>query len=708
MKIRETFVAALLLAVAGSMPVCAQDIAPLTTCRDVAALTREEVAEGRPVRVRGVVTFVTPGERPAFFLQDETVSTYVSLEHPDPEGGTLEESRIAHPGLGMAVEVTGITAPGGYGPIILAQHIENLGTAGLPPAKPTQIADFWHRNITGRISVTGVVQRARWAGRPGVLDLELADRGGLLQVIVYDAASLKDESLVDAKLRLKGIYGMTFNSRGEWVAPRLLVPRAEDVVVLTPGGSDPFDAPSAPLYALQPFRFASPGLHRVKLSGVVTLCRPGEFLFVQGPHRGYRVSTRQQEAFAVGDEVEASGFTRMSGGFGELSEAIVRKTGRGRPPKPTAATRSEILHAKPMDPAEVWREDYHGTLVQMRGRLLKSERNEGNETKLYLDSDNVLFTASYVGATDSELFEALRLGSELEVTGICTVELGLDELSIGLPEPRDFSLLLRDAGDVQVVASAPWWTPARLGLALLTVGGTLVAFVIWSVALRRRVAAQTAVIRANVQRESVLEERQRIARELHDTVQQELTGIGMLVGGAVMQVEEKPTEARQSLELAGRMVQRCKSESRASIENLHSVTLENGGLPEAIEEQTRPLAELGGVKFVMEIRGTSRRLPARVETALLRIAHEAAANAGRHAAATTVSLVLEYKPDEVTLQVKDDGCGFDATAPTDTAHRPLGLLSQEQRALKLNGVFQLDSTPGAGTTISVTLPTSSL
>jgi hypothetical protein len=148
---------------------------------------------------------------------------------------------------------------------------------------------------------------------------------------------LKNESLVDAKLRLTGICGMSFNSRGEWLAPRLLVPRG---------------------------------------------------------------------------------------------------------------TRSQILQAKQMELVEVWREDYHGTLVQMRGRLLKSERNEDNKTKLYLDSDNVLFTASYVGVTDSKLFEALRPGSELEVTGICTVELGLDELSIGLPKPQDFSLLLRDAGDV--------------------------------------------------------------------------------------------------------------------------------------------------------------------------------------------------------------------------------------------------------------------
>jgi len=200
-----------------------------------------------------------------------------------------------------------------------------------------------------------------------------------------------------------------------------------------------------------------------------------------------------------------------------------------------------------------------------------------------------------------------------------------------------------------------------------------------------------------------LEERQRIGRELHDTLQQELTGIGMLIGTTKRHLDE-PEKAIQSLDMAERMVHRCSEESRSSILDLQSVTLETRGLTAAIEELVRPLAEIQGAVFQQKVTGTARPLPTRLETALLRLAHEAAANAGRHSGAAQVDLTLNYGPDQLTMTVRDDGCGFDPTLKRSVNDRHFGLLGMDERVLKLRGTLDIESAPGTGTTIRITLP----
>ena len=180
----------------------------------------------------------------------------------------------------------------------------------------------------------------------------------------------------------------------------------------------------------------------------------------------------------------------------------------------------------------------------------------------------------------------------------------------------------------------------------------------------------------------------------------------MLVSSADMELESSPGNAREALDIASRMVQRCKAESRASIENLHSITLERVGLKQAIEEQVRPLAEMDGAVFSMEVTGEKRRLPVRIETALLRIAHEAGANAGKHAKAKSINLTIDYDAEQVRLTVQDDGRGFDPDSKEDERQRSFGLLTMEERALKLNGNFSIESAPGSGTSVTATLPLS--
>jgi signal transduction histidine kinase len=238
---------------------------------------------------------------------------------------------------------------------------------------------------------------------------------------------------------------------------------------------------------------------------------------------------------------------------------------------------------------------------------------------------------------------------------------------------------------------------------LVAAASTLAAFflaVSWAALLRRKVRQQTALIEAKIEREKVADERARIARELHDTVEQELAGIGLQLDLALARVASTPERARTALDLALRMLRRTQSETRRSIQDLRSDLLERTDLAEALAEAARLFREEQNAPVHDVIEKPAAALPALAEQHLLRIAREALANAVHHAGATRIDLVLENTPDGLRLVVADDGAGFDPSVP-HPGH--FGLQGMRERALKIGARFALESRPGAGSRVTVEL-----
>jgi signal transduction histidine kinase len=133
------------------------------------------------------------------------------------------------------------------------------------------------------------------------------------------------------------------------------------------------------------------------------------------------------------------------------------------------------------------------------------------------------------------------------------------------------------------------------------------------------------------------------------------------------------------------------------------MTLENLGLSAALDDLLRPVATMNGAVFVVTAEGEPRKLPISAETALLRIAHEAVANAARHSSAAHITVTLKYESARVCLDVRDDGGGFEPAA----MHSPgehFGLLGMDERANKIGGELRIESAPGRGTTVSILVP----
>jgi signal transduction histidine kinase len=205
---------------------------------------------------------------------------------------------------------------------------------------------------------------------------------------------------------------------------------------------------------------------------------------------------------------------------------------------------------------------------------------------------------------------------------------------------------------------------------------------------------------------AILAERARIARELHDTLAQGLAGVGIQIETALRKSSEQPEIARKHLELAQAMVRSSLAEVRRSIWMLRTRTsTEPGGLGTALLESLAQLTESTGIVPKMTVAGRPRVLEPEVERNLLRVAHEAVTNAVRHAAARTIQVDLSFDTEALSLRVRDDGRGFDPSAPLD--HRGgnhLGLMGISERAQAMGGELRLSSVVGEGTEVVCRLP----
>jgi signal transduction histidine kinase len=202
----------------------------------------------------------------------------------------------------------------------------------------------------------------------------------------------------------------------------------------------------------------------------------------------------------------------------------------------------------------------------------------------------------------------------------------------------------------------------------------------------------------------ILEERRRMAREIHDTLAQGLTGVVTQLQAAAQAADGTPADPagwRRHVTAATRLARDSLSEARRSVEALRPEPLESGRLSEALAGVAERWSALNGVPVQVITTGTVRPIQPEAEFALLRAAQEALANVAKHAHATRVGLTVSYMENEVALDVRDDGAGFDPATPAGG----FGLVAMRQRIAALAGTLQVESEPGGGTAVSACVPT---
>ncbi|MFJ9582231.1 sensor histidine kinase [Streptomyces acidicola] len=225
-------------------------------------------------------------------------------------------------------------------------------------------------------------------------------------------------------------------------------------------------------------------------------------------------------------------------------------------------------------------------------------------------------------------------------------------------------------------------------------------------ALERALAENAALhtqLLVQAREAGVADERRRLAAEIHDTIAQGLTGI--IAQLQVVTSTTDPDLAREHLDRAQALARQSLGEARRSVHNLSPAALEEDTLPEALKTTVTEWSERTGVAVQFTVTGTEETLHDEVAATLLRIAQEALANTAKHAHATRAGITLSFMGDEVTLDVRDDGHGFDplAVAPRNGTGG-FGLDGMRARAERVAGAVAVESEPGQGTAISARVP----
>jgi signal transduction histidine kinase len=530
----------------------------------------------------------------------------------------------------------------------------------------------------------------------------LADALGLGPAVTEAALA---ELLVDAVVRVTGPATLRIHDASATFEPQVNVARPAWFEVVSPPPQPAFEAPLVPLESLgrqRPWQIRG---HRVRTRGVVIHAIPTEAVFLQSAGVGVRVETPASEPFRPGDEIEAAGFIVRRGRRSGLADAAVRRIGATEPPAP--------LDIRPPIESDFTRNE--GLLVRLAATLLDA-RPTRDGMLLTLTSGTAQVTAQVTGLVPAEAAPPLgRLtpGAVLSVTGIGETTWRFQEDAWPQQVPDRLRLIVRSAADVQVERDAPWWTPGRLAALLGLVVAALVAAIAWTVALRHRLRLQTARLAAEmrsrrdaaVEFQATLQERNRLAANLHDTLLQTLGGIGFQLDACEGCRSRDEAEAREHFAVARRMVNHAAGELHGAVWAMRSLPLEERSFPEALKSLVARVGEGHPATIDVLARGPLDDVPEFVAGILILIVQEAVFNALRHGRPRQIGVEVDADLTRIRATVRDDGAGFAAPAgqgPEDRGAQAghFGLLGMRERAERLGGSLRIESRPGRGTTVT--------
>lgn len=657
--------------------------AQLVRAIDIRTLPYEKALEKLPVELTATVGFVESNG--TAFVQDATAGTHL---HFKPGRAGLR--------VGDRVQVKGTTTAGLYFPGVDVTELAILGHEALPPALAATYDDL----ATGRfhyqrVLVEGVGRTLTPLDENRSL-LRLAMGSRVIEVRV-DAPPEAAPAVIDARLRITALAAGGINDRRQLVFPYLRVTDWSDLVVMA-APLAPEAQPITSVATLLQFGTADEPHNRVRIRGTVLASFPDGRIFLRDstpppPRREAESNAPLNEVpqspsvavrltapapVAPGHVAEITGFPLMAGFSASLEDAQV-----------LSATPDEEPQAEDVSLKEFQDGSHDADLVRLRVPAVLNDffrTNDGFELRLTAAG---LSIRAFLLQT---VPPSLGVGSSYEVSGICLVESSTDKGFRSQPERA--SLLLRGTQDLRLLSSPPFWTARRLIIAVALLAGLVLLTLVW-ITLQRR---QITRLQSKVVHQATMDERQRIAREFHDTLEQELAGLSLRLDAATTRpLEEK---ARGLLETSRNLVSRIQSEARNLVSDLRE-TDRPPSLPDALQA----LAERARdhlPQVTLELHPIPA-IPPQVTHHLRMIAQESVTNTIKHAQATELTLHLSASEKSLSLSIRDNGRGFAAEAETHGKPGHFGCIGIRERCRKIGAEAVWQSAPGKGTSLVVTL-----
>lgn len=697
----QTIITVLLAHAALTFGAPAGSEATLTTIAAVRALSLDEAAQHHPVQVRGIITYCNPLYSLGF-VQDETGGIFFT----PPPAGAPDSPVLA---AGDRVEITGITRRGRFSPSIsilpgdldstvastgapVVMRIVRLGAGPLPTVPLVGVdrintGNFHDQFVRVRATLRRMVEHDDTSVEQ--LNMDASSRSGALNIILDCPRSLQPavKEWENVEAEICGVVSGEANDRSQLRRVSLLVASVAQIKPGTAAMQACFNQPARGFRELLQYRPPQPGAteERLHVTGIVTLVHPSRDGFYLGSEQGgLWVRTPQHTSVRHGDELDVIGF--IAGGADEgvwLEDGIHRLARRAVPFAPRVSSADEI--AKGGD---------FGSLIQVEGQLI-DQFDRPSHRLLYLGAEGHTFYARLAESADTTPPFALENGSWLRLTGVC-------DKPNGSATRESFSVLLRENADIALISRPPWLNAGRLRWLL---GGVLVLTVLvsaWVLLLHRQVGRQTQVIAHQLEQKTLSDERRRIARELHDTLEQQLAGVNIHLDTVAECAPELPAPVFRALDNARAMLTHSRAEAHRSILELRSRAIEHAGLVGSVRESVEAL-QIVSPCITIEVEGEEQRQPHHIEFQLLRIVQESITNALKHAQAGHIVVRFQFTPEDLRVSITDDGTGFDAAQPPAVHGTQFGLLGMRERAAKIRGTLDIQSHPGAGSIVTVTV-----
>lgn len=613
-------------------------------------------------------------EKNGFFAYDGSLGIYVATP------GKLQNKRTLD--QGDVIRIEGVTNPGYFSPHIIARKITLLRKAPLPePTQATQeIIDSPHSDC-GWFQLEGIIVDTVPSGNAFSLRMVSHDRIYNLVLPHTKQIAIDSKTLINRAVRVRGVAATQWNSRRQMTGRFFQLHSLADVELLHEDNSIP------PVIEIdQLLRMETSSLRAVKVQGVVTH-QDGAELYLQGRGGALLIKTINIENFEPGQEVSVIG-TVVHSPFAPLllSWKVIPMLGRIEP-----NIRGIRLDESPF-PIE-----WHRALVNLQATVLDQiPRVDG--VQLTCESDGVRFPVIFRGGELNR--EPLANGTLVSLTGIC--KLNTTNIKAHTYFADRFQLSLRSSDDLFLLSKPSWWTTRRIVTTVIITLASITLPLFWIFLLQRKVSQQTQQIHGQVEREVTMRERERLARDLHDSLEQNIAGLARQLSTMNSRLHPQThPDLRNSLYLARRMAEHCQRESRESIHDLR----QNLRIP--ISEEWRDeflLAEADqqGVSIDFKLIGKGENRGTTVERNISKIIREASFNALKHGGAKTIQIIRDESTKMLKIMIIDDGCGFDHTKPVRRGH--FGLQGMTERAQRINGSLKVESSPGEGSCITLEVP----
>ena len=509
------------------------------------------------------------------------------------------------------------------------------------------------------------------------------------------------------------IIGDTVNATGIWISGRnngtrqhigrfLVLVGENPLRIVKKHETDIFSAPEiTDMKSLMPSEV--PSLERRRITGTVLASWQGNQALVRTDDGSIvRIDLSSPPVPEAGRRIEAVGFPETDLYTINLNNVRWRPAQGNPKPLPSPVRLPEGYKQAGGATPQQMQAAFHGRTVIVTGIVRGLPQNEGDR-RLILECEGNLLPIYFSSCPDA--ISGLAIGYKVEVRGVWVMVADNWRPNSVFPKVKGAFVVVNAPDDLRVLARPSWWTPGRLAVVIIVLVLTLVVILVWNRMLKvlseRRGRALCNEQMSSAISELKVEERTRLAVELHDSISQVLTGIALQIDAAIGSGIDGTTRAGGFLATARSMLASCRHELRCCIWDLRTRTFEEKDLPDAIRQTLAP--HIGDIPLLIRFSIPRSILNESLAHDMLRIMRELAVNAVRHGKASQIKVFGECKGNLVRFCVKDNGCGFDPATSPGPAQGHFGLSGIRERVERRNGELSVESSPGKGTSVTVSL-----